>query len=214
MSLSSFFYLDYTKGCEMSTPPIIDPNIPIADVVYQDALTHGKKVIDYITNAAADGCYIDVKRVDNKLVVKSMKGDQDLYLTRTIAIDYTTTTTSDEPRQVTVPLDGSSGVGYTMGPSTLIKSSDSATYQVLSTDVIIRGDCTTAPLTASLPTTPVIDEVKVFKKIDASDNTFNISGHGYLIDGQATVMLYNQFQTLWIQFNGTAWDILVTQASL
>lgn len=194
----------------MSTPPlpgtVVDPNDHLGEQMFADAYTHGRRLIDVIQNAAADGVYLSVWRLDGQVVVRAMKSDQDLYITKNVLMDYSTLLKTDNPQQVTVPLDPLTA-GFIMGPTTLVSDD----YDALSTDTIIRVDATAKQTYILLPLNPVPNEMKIVKKVDATDNAVTIRGNGRNIDGQQSIFMLGQSQTCWLQFNGTDWDILVAQ---
>lgn len=191
----------------MSTPPVVDPNEQINDQMYLDALNSARRVIDIITAAASDGTYINVDRLDNRLVVRSMKGDQDLYVTKTIQLDYSSVVNSDEPREVTVPLD-SPGVEFVMGNTTTVDDN----YTILVTDTTVRVDASADPVTVKLPTGSTVGAVKIIKKIDSTRNAVVLDGNGAQIDGHPTVSITIQNRAIWVQWNSTGWDLLVSQS--
>lgn len=199
----------------MSTPPlpgtVVDPNDHQNEQMFVDAYTHGRRIMDAILNAAADGVYLYIWRLDGQVIVRAMKSDQDLYITKNIKLDYSTALKTNNPLQVTVPLDPLTA-GLIMGPSILVTDD----YNALSTDTIIRVDTSVLQRQTFilLPQNPTPNEVKIIKKVDATDWPVTVRSNGRGIDGQDSVFLLGEGQTLWVQFNGTGWDILAGQVYL
>lgn len=85
-----------------------------------------------------------------------------------------------------------------------------AAYTVLTTDVVLLGDATTAAFTFTLPTAVgKTGRVWYFKKIDSSANAVTVDGNGAeTIDGAATYALNAQHDAILIISDGTNWRIL------
>jgi hypothetical protein len=55
----------------------------------------------------------------------------------------------------------------------------------------------------------MLGKIYVIKKVDNSSNSVIIDGNGSeTIDGSTTAAINTFNQSLWIQSNGTSWDIL------
>jgi hypothetical protein len=106
--------------------------------------------------------------------------------------------------------DSYSGITSLQGPGvvpTNAVATETAAYTVLPTDGLLRGDCTSAAFTITLPAAPYLGETHTFKKIDASANALTISGNGKDIDGAATNVLSTQYAHARLTYNGATWDV-------
>jgi hypothetical protein len=84
----------------------------------------------------------------------------------------------------------------------------SAAYTVGPNDYSILVDASGGAVVITLPASPVTGQSYNVKKIDASGNSVTISGNGKVIDGAATLSVPGQWQSYYIQYNGTSWSIL------
>ncbi len=86
----------------------------------------------------------------------------------------------------------------------------SASYTILATDYTIIGNATSNNIATTLPLASAIPgRLLNFKKNDSSANTVTINRTGSdTIDGQTSVVLTVQYQTVTIQSDGTNWNIL------
>lgn len=94
----------------------------------------------------------------------------------------------------------------------LTVTSKSATYTVTTSDQVNLGDASGGAFTYTLPTA-VGNEglILSFKKTDSSTNAITIDGNGSeTIDGVATSLLNNQYDTLKIISDGANWHIIDT----
>src|SRR6185295_2161561 len=80
-------------------------------------------------------------------------------------------------------------------------TTSSASYTVLDTDYTVRGDATSNVINIALPAASAVSgRILNFKKIDSSSNNVNINRDGAdLIDGQTSVPLTTQYQSVTIQ---------------
>jgi hypothetical protein len=88
----------------------------------------------------------------------------------------------------------------------LATSTKTANYSIVLSDYTIRVDCTSAPVSITLPTgTTFTGRVYNIKKIDSSTNAVTIVG---TVDGVVNPTITSQYQNKQIQYNGTSWDNL------
>jgi hypothetical protein len=87
------------------------------------------------------------------------------------------------------------------------KSSD---YQVNENVFLVRANCTSNAVVATLPPAAnFIGRQIAIKKIDASGNAATLDGHlSETIDGTGTVSTTTQYATITVISNGTGWDKL------
>lgn len=89
-------------------------------------------------------------------------------------------------------------------------SSKTSAYTALVTDDVLLVDATSGAFTVTLPTVATsTGKILKLKKIDSSVNAITIDGNGAeTIDGAATIALVEQYESLSLVCNGTAWFIL------
>lgn len=80
----------------MSTPPV---NSDTLDQMYQDAVAGCQAVWKAINNTRKSGCQIYVEIHPDRLIVKSLKGQQLVWIDAASSVDYSTWATSDVPSQ-------------------------------------------------------------------------------------------------------------------
>ena len=90
------------------------------------------------------------------------------------------------------------------GPSAIVTVT--TTYLALVTDRTILADTSSAGFTVSLEAAPLTGQMHSLKNL--ATNLLTISGNGKLIDGNASISLPVQNNSLTIQYDGTAWRIL------
>lgn len=105
-------------------------------------------------------------------------------------------------------------IGGGLRTTGLIKSNlvttSSASYTVLSTDYTVLGNAAGNVINVTLPAASAVSgRILNFKKTDSSANAVNVNRAGAdLIDGQTSVPLTVQYQSVTIQSDGTNWNIL------
>lgn len=80
----------------MSTPPL---NNEVLDQMYQDAVAGCQAVWKAINNVRQSGCQIYVEIHPDRLIVKSLKGQQLVWIDAPSAVNYSTWQPSDVPSQ-------------------------------------------------------------------------------------------------------------------
>jgi len=102
-------------------------------------------------------------------------------------------------------------VASLLGIETLEGVNVTTTYQMRTTDGVIRADTTSAGFTVTLqPSATVKGQVVHIKKISTDGNTLTVDGSGAeLIDGSATLAWTTARLNHMLYANGTGWDVLV-----
>lgn len=72
----------------------------------------------------------------------------------------------------------------------------------------VMVDATTAAVVITLPTSPTGNRRRRIVKTDVSANIVTISGNGNLINGVSTFVLYNQYDTVLLEPDGTGWKLV------
>ena len=88
------------------------------------------------------------------------------------------------------------------GCLTTAVSIKTAAYTVTTSDRTIEADATTAGFTVTLPASPVTGQEVWIIKIDATANVVTIGG---TVNGVASKTLTTQWQSIKLQYNGSAW---------
>lgn len=85
-----------------------------------------------------------------------------------------------------------------------------ASYAVLATDYTVLGNATSNVINITLPLASAgSGRILNFKKTDVSANNVNVNRAGSdLLDGQTSIPLTTQYQSVTIQSDGTNWNIL------
>lgn len=89
-------------------------------------------------------------------------------------------------------------------------STKTGNYQLLLTDFVILGDCTSNNITVTLPlASSGIGRIYFIKKVDASANTLTLKGTGSeQIDSTNTIVMPSQWMIVTVVSSGTAWYVL------
>jgi filamentous hemagglutinin family protein len=112
--------------------------------------------------------------------------------------------------------------GTTLTASSYVKSTGqvaatvtkTAAYTATSNDYTVRGNAASAAFTITLPASPTVGQILVFKKVDNSANVLTVdAGSGCTIDGNRTYPLNAYGNALWVQCavasaGANVWDIL------
>lgn len=85
----------------------------------------------------------------------------------------------------------------------------SSNYTLTQTDYVVRANATSAQLTITLPSLPIVGKRYVIKKIDNSVNAVTINGTSIPIDGSATAILSIQYQSisLFYDLGSNTWNV-------
>lgn len=92
-----------------------------------------------------------------------------------------------------------------------IVATKTGAYTLLSaSDDVILADATSAGFTLTLPASSgLTGRVFVIKKIDSSANVVTVDGNASeTIDGETTLSLYNQYESVKIMSDGTNWVVI------
>lgn len=102
---------------------------------------------------------------------------------------------------------GPPGADAAGGPIAI--STKTAGYGVMLTDCFLRADCSSIPVTFTLPTAAsATGRIFYFKKVDVTANAMTIQAFGAeTIDGSNTQFSVVQYETFSIISNGVSWDI-------
>lgn len=102
---------------------------------------------------------------------------------------------------------GPAGANAAGGPVAI--STKVSNYTVLSSDCFLMANCTTVPITFTLPTAgSVIGKIFYFKKVDSTSNAMTIlASGGALIDGFSTLSTASQYDEFALISDGTNWWI-------
>jgi len=86
----------------------------------------------------------------------------------------------------------------------------STSYTISSTDYTILGNASTGNIVFSLPTSPVPTTGSIYniKKIDPTSNIVSINGGATTIDGAQFANIKTQYNSVQVQWNGSAWYII------
>ena len=103
---------------------------------------------------------------------------------------------------------GPAGANAAGGPVAV--STKTSSYSVLSTDCVLKANCTTGAVVFTLPTaSSSTGRIFYLKKIDATTNLMSIQGNGSdLIDGQNVQSSSIQWTSFTVVCDGTTWSIL------
>lgn len=102
---------------------------------------------------------------------------------------------------------GPPGANAAGGPVSI--STKTSSYTVLITDCVVRADCSSNPITFTLPlASTATGRIFYLKKIDVTTNTMTILASGSdTIDGLASQLSSLQYESFSLISNGTSWDI-------
>jgi len=112
---------------------------------------------------------------------------------------------------VTVDVTGaiSTPAGITIGGSLVNSVASGLTTTFNITDDFFNG-ATSGVSTVNLPASPTIGQTHIIKDLDgtASGSSITISGNGNTVDGDASVDLVNNFESITVIFGPTEWNVV------
>lgn len=80
-----------------------------------------------------------------------------------------------------------------------------ANFTLRKSDYVVEANATSGAFTITLPAAPVTGQVYYIVRINSGANNVTIDGNAKNINGAATLVLSNQYDTAQIVYNGTQW---------
>lgn len=109
----------------------------------------------------------------------------------------------------TITINSTGGGGGS--PDVITRDVITTTTTLTTSHYYIAADATSGSFSLNLPAASTVTErVYIIKKIDSSANTVTVDPNSTeTIDGSTTVVLSQQYQTIWIVSNGSNWEQLI-----
>ncbi len=102
-----------------------------------------------------------------------------------------------------VSLEGRTFLTYGTDGNYLVANIETVTndYSISEDDYTILVNCSSGPITLTLPSSPVQGQVFVIKMIDSSGGICTIQGNGKMIDGSSSFLILTTLKALTIQYD-------------